>query len=79
MGEASLAFIESWEARLGFKRVEAESVVPWQSLKDLSHRYAEGWLGDGSWLDPIDQLTACHGAVENGHLWALQNRPLQGG
>ena len=56
--EASLAFIESWEAKLGFKYVDGETTVPWQSLKALSHRYAEGWLRDGFWLRPIDQLTA---------------------
>ena len=56
--EASLAFIGSWEAKLGFKYVDGESTVPWQSLKALSHRYAEGWLRDGFWLRPIDQLTA---------------------
>jgi hypothetical protein len=56
--EASLAFIESWEAKLGFKYVDGESPVPWQSLKALSRRYAEGWLRDGYWLRPIDQLTA---------------------
>jgi hypothetical protein len=56
--EASLAFIESWEAKLGFKYVDGETTVPWQSLKALSHRYAEGWLRDGYWLRPIDQLTA---------------------
>ena len=56
--EASLAFIESWDAKLGFKFVDGESTVPWQSLKALSHRYAEGWLRDGYWLRPIDQLTA---------------------
>jgi hypothetical protein len=56
--EASLAFIESWEAKLGFKYVDGETTVPWQSLKALSHRYAEGWLRDGFWLSPINQLTA---------------------
>lgn len=56
--EASLAFIESWEAKLGFKYVEGDPTMPWQSLKALSHRYAEGWLRDGFWLRPIDQLTA---------------------
>ena len=56
--EASSAFIESWEAKLGFKSIEGETTVPWQSVKALSHRYAEGWLRDGFWLRPIDQLTA---------------------
>ncbi|HVZ65027.1 MAG TPA: hypothetical protein VG838_13475 [Opitutaceae bacterium] len=56
--EASLAFIESWDAKLGFKPMESERTVPWQSLKALSHRYAEGWLRDGFWLRPIDQLAA---------------------
>ncbi len=56
--EASLGFIESWDAKLGFRFVDGETTVPWQSLKALSHRYAEGWLRDGFWLRPIDQLTA---------------------
>jgi hypothetical protein len=56
--EASLAFIESWDAKLGFKPMESERAVPWQSVKALSHRYAEGWLRDGFWLRPIDQLAA---------------------
>jgi len=43
---------------LGFKYVDGETTVPWQSLKALSRRYAEGWLRDGFWLRPVDQLTA---------------------
>lgn len=54
--EGSQAFVESWEARLGFKRVEAFPPAPWQSIKALSRRYAEGWLWDGFWLQPIDNL-----------------------
>jgi hypothetical protein len=56
--EGSQAFVESWEARLGFKRLEAFPTAPWQSIKALSRRYAEGWLWDGFWLRPIDSLTA---------------------
>src|SRR5437899_698250 len=56
--EGSQAFVESWEARLGFKRLEAFPTAPWQSIKALSRRYAEGWLWDGFWLRPIDNLTA---------------------
>jgi hypothetical protein len=55
--EGSLAFVEAWEARLGFKRVEGLSTAPWQSIKAMSRRYAEGWLWDGFWLRPIDNLT----------------------
>jgi hypothetical protein len=56
--EGSQAFVESWEARLGFKRIEAFPTAPWQSIKALSRRYAEGWLWDGFWLRPIDNLIA---------------------
>jgi hypothetical protein len=55
--EGSQAFVEIWEARLGFKRIETFPTVPWQSIKALSRRYAEGWLWDGFWLRPIDNLT----------------------
>ncbi|HTR42266.1 MAG TPA: hypothetical protein VMH87_11680 [Pseudomonadales bacterium] len=55
--EGSEAFVESWEARLGFKRIESFPTAPWQSIKALSRRYAEGWLWDGFWLRPIDNLT----------------------
>lgn len=54
--EGSQAFIEGWEARLGFKRVEGLSTAPWQSIKALSRRYAEGWW-DGYKLSPIDNLS----------------------
>ncbi|MBL8379405.1 MAG: hypothetical protein JNM79_16170 [Burkholderiales bacterium] len=53
--EASVAFREVWEARLGYKRVEGISSAPWQSIKAMSRRYAEGWF-DGYWLRPIDTL-----------------------
>lgn len=58
MREGSQAFVESWEARLGFKRVKDFETAPWQSIKALSRRYAEGWLWDGYKLRPIDELTA---------------------
>lgn len=53
--EASLAFQEVWEARLGYKRVEGISSAPWQSIKAMTRRHAEGWF-DGYWLRPIDTL-----------------------
>jgi hypothetical protein len=56
--EGSQAFVESCDGWLGFKRVEAFPTAPWQSIKALSRRYAEGWLWDGFWLRPIDNLTA---------------------
>ncbi len=53
--EASVAFQEIWEARLGYKRVEGISPAPWQSIKAMTWRYAEGYF-DGFWLRPIDTL-----------------------
>jgi GTPase Era involved in 16S rRNA processing len=56
--EASLSFIETWDALLGFRYSEKTDAAPWQSIKAMSRRYAEGWLWDGFWLSPIDNLTA---------------------
>jgi len=53
--EVSVAFQEVWEARLGYKRIEGISPAPWQSVKAMSRRHAEGWF-DGYWLRPIDTL-----------------------
>lgn len=53
--EASVAFQEVWDARLGRKRIEGISSAPWQSIKAMSRRHAEGWF-DGYWLRPIDTL-----------------------
>ncbi len=53
--EASVAFQEVWEARLGYKRVEGISSAPWQSIKAMARRHAEGWF-DGYWLRPTDTL-----------------------
>jgi hypothetical protein len=53
--EASVAFQEVWEARLGYKRIEGISPAAWQSIKAMSRRHAEGWF-DGYWLRPIDTL-----------------------
>lgn len=56
--EASVSFIEIWDALLGFKYSQETDPAPWQSVKAMSRRYAEGWLWDGFWLSPIDNLTA---------------------
>ena len=56
--EGSLAFVEGWDARLGYKRVDGLSAAPWQSIKALSRRYAEGWLWDSFRLRPIDNFTS---------------------
>ena len=53
--EASVAFQDVWNARLGYKRMEGISSAPWQSIKAMSRRHAEGWF-DGYWLRPIDTL-----------------------
>ncbi len=53
--EASVGFQDVWEARLGYKRTEGISSVPWQSVKAMTRRHAEGWF-DGFWLRPVDTL-----------------------
>jgi hypothetical protein len=53
--EASVAFQEVWDARLGYKRIEGISPAAWQSIKAMSRRHAEGWF-DGYWLRPVDTL-----------------------
>lgn len=55
--EASVAFQEIWDARLGYKFVEGVTSAPWQSVKAMSRRYAEGWF-DGYWLRPTDTLVS---------------------
>jgi hypothetical protein len=55
--DASLAFQEAWDARLGYRRVENVTSSPWQSIKAMARRYAEGWF-DGYRLSPIDTLTS---------------------
>jgi hypothetical protein len=54
--DASVGFQETWDARLGYKRSNTIPSAPWQSVKAMSRRYAEGWLYDGYWLRPIDTL-----------------------
>jgi hypothetical protein len=53
--EVSLQFLEIYDARLGYKRLETIRSAPWQSIKAMARRYAEGWF-DGFWLSPIDTL-----------------------
>lgn len=53
--EVSEGFLTVYEARLGMKRVAEIPIAPWQSIKAMSRRYAEGWF-DGFWLSPIDTL-----------------------
>jgi hypothetical protein len=56
--EVSLRFLAIYDARLGYKPLETITEAPWQSIKAMSRRYAEGWLFDGFWLNPIDTLIA---------------------
>ena len=58
MQEVSLRFLAIYDARLGYKPLETITEAPWQSIKAMSRRYAEGWLFDGFWLNPIDTLIA---------------------
>lgn len=70
--EASVQFQEIWEARLGYRRVESVTAAPWQSVKAMSRRYAEGWF-DGYWLRPIDTLLS----VTRNVLTRFLEAPLQ--
>lgn len=65
--EASIAFQEIWEARLGYKRVEGISPAPWQSIKAMAWRYADGYF-DSFWLRPIDTLISQTRNVLDGFL-----------
>ncbi len=67
--EISVAFQEVWEARLGKKRIGGISEAPWQSIKAMSRRYAEGWF-DGYWLRPIDTLISLTRNILSGFLEA---------
>ena len=53
--EASVAFQDVWEARLGYKRVEGVTPAAWQGIKAMSRRHAEGWF-DSYHLRPVDTL-----------------------
>jgi GTPase Era involved in 16S rRNA processing len=53
--EASQLFQETWDARLGYKPAEGITTAPWQSIKAMTLRYAEGRFDD-FWLRPIDTL-----------------------
>lgn len=55
--EVSVQFLEIYDARLGYKRLETIGSAPWQSIKAMARRYAEGWF-DGFWLNPIDTLVS---------------------
>ncbi len=55
--EVSVRFLEIYDARLGYRRSETVNTAPWQSIKAMSRRYAEGWF-DGFWLNPIDTLVS---------------------
>jgi hypothetical protein len=55
--EMSVGFLTVYEARLGLKPVATIPVAPWQSIKAMARRYAEGWF-DGFWLSPIDTLVS---------------------
>lgn len=61
--EASKNFREQWNARLGISYHSEFNSSPWQSLKALSRRYAEGW-DDGFYLRPSSNLvTALSSAI----------------
>jgi hypothetical protein len=81
--EASVAFQEVWEARLGYKRIEGISSAPWQSIKAMSRRHAEGWF-DGYWLRPIDTLISLTRNVLSRFLevpleWQPEHKNITGG
>lgn len=55
--EAARDFRAQWQGRLGIAANETFKPSPWQSIKALSRRYAEGW-GEHYELRPSANLTA---------------------
>jgi hypothetical protein len=55
--EASRDFRQPWRAWLGIEPLADLRPYPWQSLKAMSRRYAEGW-DDGYHLQPSSNLLA---------------------
>ena len=53
--EASTNFRQQWNGLLGISHHSEFTPSPWQSLKALSRRYAEGW-DDGFYLRPTSNL-----------------------
>jgi hypothetical protein len=61
--EASNGFRQQWNGRLSITPHSEFPPSPWQSIKALSRRYAEGW-DDGFYLRPISNLiTALSAAI----------------
>jgi len=61
--EASHDFRQQWNSRLGLAQHPEFTPSPWQSIKALSRRYAEGW-DDGFYLRPASNLiTALSAAI----------------
>lgn len=78
--EASVAFQEVWEARLGYKRIEGIPSASWQGIKAMSRRHAEGWF-DAFGLRPIDTLISLIRNVltrflENPLKWEPENKAI---
>lgn len=60
--EASNDFRQQWSGRLGLVSHPEFGPSPWQSIKALSRRYAEGW-DDGFYLRPISNLISALSAA----------------
>lgn len=54
--EATETFHEAWRARLGYEYRPEISKAPWQTVKALTRRLAEGWADEWSYLRPIADL-----------------------
>ena len=72
--EASHDFRQQWNGRLGLAAHAEFHPSPWQSIKALSRRYAEGW-DDGFYLRPISNLISALSAaisrfLENPIAWS---------
>jgi GTPase Era involved in 16S rRNA processing len=59
--EGVLEFRDPWSAILGLKPMEGFEAAPWQSVKALTRRYAETYVGDTFWLQPISNLRGALG------------------
>jgi hypothetical protein len=77
--EAARDFRGQWQGRLGITAHEVFKPNPWQSIKALSRRYAEGW-GEDFELRPMSNLYwSLTGAVsrflENPISWSSESTP----
>jgi hypothetical protein len=68
--DATETFHEAWRARLGYEYRPDMSKAPWQTVKALTRRLAEGWADEWAYLRPIADL---HSQLEEKIYVFIQN------